>query len=250
MDRLLVLVYGLFAYILFLGTFVHAVGFLADAWGAPFTATETVKAPLWSMTVNFCLLMIFALQHSGMARRGFKQWTARFIPAAVERSTYVLAACVAMGILFWQWRPLPGVVWEVQDPFNRLTIWVLYGAGWALVATGCFMCNHFHLFGLGQVFAYYRDRTYVPPLFRMSMVYRYVRHPLMLGFIITFWAAPTMTSGRLLLAAVSTLYILVAIRLEERDLIASIGKSYARYMRQTSSLIPRPWRRVPKESVR
>lgn len=250
MDRLFILGYGIFAYVIFLATFVHAVGFLADAWGSRFTPQETVKAPLTSMAVNFALLMLFALQHSGMARRRFKDWLLRFVPEAAERSTYVLAACLTMGLLFWQWRPLPGIVWEVRDPANRMAIWVLYGAGWTLVAAGCFICNHLHLFGLGQVITYFRRRTYEPPAFRMSMVYRYVRHPLMLGFIVTFWSAPTMTSGRLLLAAVSTLYILIAIRLEERDLIATIGKSYARYMRQTSSLIPRPWRRVPREAAR
>lgn len=250
MDRFLILGYGILAYVFFLGTFVHAVGFLADAWGSPFTPRETVQAPLRSMAVDFGLLMLFALQHSGMARRGFKNWLLRFVPAAAERSTYVLAACLTMSLLFWQWRPLPGVAWEVRAPANRTTIWILYAAGWVLVAVGCFICNHLHLFGLGQVIAYFRERRYEPPAFRMSMVYRYVRHPLMLGFIVAFWSAPTMTSGRLLLAAVSTLYILIAIRLEERDLIATIGKSYARYMRQTSSLVPRPWRRVPREAAR
>lgn len=246
MARPLVLAYGIAAYLLFVGTFIHAVGFLANIWGARFTADDTVRAPLTALVVNFSLLMFFALQHSGMARRGFKNWATRYVPHAIERSTYVLAACLAMGLLFWQWRPLPGIVWDVQDPATRRWIWVLYAAGWTLVGAGCFMCNHLHLFGLGQVIAYFRGHDYVQPMFRMSMVYRYVRHPLMLGFLITFWSAPTMTSGRLLLAGVSTLYILIAIRLEERDLIVTIGKSYARYMRQTSSLIPRPWRRVPR----
>lgn len=247
MQRLPALIFGVFAYLCFVASFVYAIGFTGNLV-VPRSLDLGPPTSIWfAILVDIGLLALFALQHSGMARRGFKAWWTRVVPEPIERSVYVLAASLTVSFLFWQWRPINVVIWDVENPTLRAALYASFAAGWLLVLFGCFICNHMHLFGLGQVLAYYRRRPYVAPEFRMTLAYRYVRHPLMLGFLVAFWSTPTMTIGRLVLAGVTTLYILIAIRFEERDLLNTVGEAYARYRRQTAMLIPRPWRRVRDE---
>jgi len=188
------------------------------------------------------LMSIFAVQHSVMARRGFKRWWTQFVSPAVERSTYVLAATVALALMMWQWRPLPAVVWHVSSANAAGALHALEALGWLLVLTSTFLINHFELFGLHQVTNNLTGRTMPAPQFRMPLFYKIVRHPIYLGFIIAFWAAPTMSAGRLLFAAVTTAYIFAGILLEERDLVALFGDDYRRYRQRVGMILPLPRR--------
>jgi len=194
-----------------------------------------------ALVVNLLLMTLFAVQHSVMARKGFKQWWTQFVPKPVERATYVLLASLVLLLLFWQWRPMPAVVWQVGDPRLALVVTALGFVGWVIVFASTFLINHFELFGLHQVVNNLTGRSMPAQRFRTPVFYGFVRHPLYLGFIIAFWAAPTMTVGHLLFAAVTTAYILVAIQLEERDLIDVFGDEYRRYKRRVSMLVP--WRK-------
>ncbi len=244
MHRALVLAFGAVAYLAFLGSFVYAVGFTGDLV-VPFSVDAGRSADVGTaLLINLGLLSLFALQHSGMARSAFKRATAAFVPKPMERSVYVLAASLTLLFMFWQWRPAPLVIWDIPIDALRVGMWILFWLGWLLVLVMCFVLDHGHLFGMGHVWAYWRGREYVEPPFRLTLAYRYVRNPQMLGFLVAFWAAPTMTLGRLLLAVIATIYVCTAIRFEERDLLRKLGESYAQYRRQTSMLIPLPWRRV------
>ncbi|OBB10651.1 hypothetical protein A5662_08405 [Mycobacteriaceae bacterium 1482268.1] len=240
MTRLLTISYGAASYLLFLAAFVYAIGFVGGI-GVPRTVDHAIAAPLGqAVVVNVLLLGMFAIQHSVMARPGFKRWWTRFVPQPIERSTFVLFSSAVLILLFWQWRTMPAVIWHVGSPTGRLGLWVLFWAGWLTVLATTFMINHFDLFGLRQVYLAWRGKPYTDLHFRTSLLYRLVRHPLMLGFIIAFWAAPTMTAGHLLFAVATTAYILVAIQLEERDLGAALGAQYRDYRRDVPMLIPRP----------
>ena len=194
-----------------------------------------------ALVVNLLLMSVFAIQHSVMARKPFKRWWTRFVPASVERSTYVLFASLALVLLFWQWRPIPALVWQIADPQIAMAVTGLSLAGWVIVFTSTFLINHFELFGLHQVANNLAGRSMPVPRFRTPLYYQFVRHPIYLGFIIAFWAAPTMTAGRMLFAAVTTAYIVVGILLEERDLIEVFGDDYRRYRERVSMLVP--WRK-------
>lgn len=195
---------------------------------------------LSSIVVNGLLLAVFAVQHSVMARPGFKaRWT-RIVPVAVERSTYVLLSSCALALVFWGWRPLPGVVWEVGSDAGRALVWAISAAGWLTVLATTFLISHVDLFGLRQVYLNLRRRPYTHPKFRLVGLYRLVRHPLMLGFLIAFWATPRMTLGYLVFAIATTLYILVALQLEERDLVDAFGDSYRDYQKRVRMLLPLP----------
>ena len=241
MNRLLAITYGAVCYAVFLIVFVYAMGFVAGL--TPRSIDNAIAAPMaQAVIVDLLLLAAFALQHSVMARPAFKRWWTRIVPRTVERSTYVLFASLALALLMWQWRALPGAVWDVTWQPARLAIWMVYWLGWAIVLASTFMISHFELFGLRQVFAVWRRRPQVETGFRTTLFYRVVRHPLNFGFIVAFWAAPTMTVGHLLFAAVTTAYIFVGILLEERDLTAMFGDDYRRYRKRVSMLLP--WRKL------
>ncbi|WP_027549645.1 methanethiol S-methyltransferase [Bradyrhizobium sp. Cp5.3] len=233
--------YGIAAYLVFFVTILYAIGFVMGLVVPKSIDTGTDTSAAEAVIINLLLMALFAVQHSVMARQRFKAWWTQVIPKAVERSTYVLLASLSLLLLFWQWRPLPAIVWDVQDPDLAVTLVTVSFAGWVLVFTSTFVINHFELFGLHQVTNHLLDKEAPPPRFRTPLFYKFVRHPIYLGFIIAFWAAPTMTVGHLLFAAVTTLYILVGIALEERDLVALFGDEYRQYKQRVSMLIP--WRR-------
>jgi methanethiol S-methyltransferase len=240
LGRLLALLYGVVSYLIFFVTFLYAIGFVEDLV-VPRTIDIGPVTP-WpqALVINLVLMSVFAIQHSVMARPAFKQWWTQFVPASVERTTYVLAAR-ALALLLWQWRPMPAIVWHVADPNIALAITVLSFIGWFIVLTSTFLINHFELFGLHQVANNFAGRPMPAVRFRTPLFYHFVRHPIYLGFIIAFWAAPTMTAGHLLFATVTTAYILVGIQLEERDLIALFGDQYRAYKQRVSMLVP--WRK-------
>jgi methanethiol S-methyltransferase len=238
MNRTLALLYGLLAYVAFVLTFLYAIGF-GGGFVVPKTIdTGTVVPAAEALMVNLLLLSLFALQHSVMARAPFKKWWTQFVPKPIERSTYVLLASLALALLFWQWRPMPTVLWRLDSPEDFAVLVGISIIGWLLALTSTFLINHFELFGVQQVTNNFAGRETPPARFRTPAVYKIVRHPLYLGFVIAIWATPTMTAGHLLFAAATTGYILVGIWLEERDLVASFGSEYLNYKQRVAMLIP------------
>ena len=239
LKRILQFGYGLGAYLIFLGTFLYAIAFVG---GCPLLPTR-LDGPLTgslasAIAINCALLTVFAVQHSVMARRWFKERWTRIIPASVERSTYVLAASLALLLLFWQWRPIGIEIWTVENPAGRIALWALFATGWATVLVVTFLINHFDLFGLRQVTLALLGRPYTPVTFRTPLPYRFVRHPLYFGFLLAFWSTPHMTLAHLLFAVATTAYIVLAIQFEERDLVAEHGKTYEQYRREVPMLVP------------
>lgn len=240
--RAAAVVYGVVAYLAFLFSFLYAVGFIADVI-VPKTINSGPTAPVaTAVLIDLVLLGIFAVQHSGMARPAFKRVWTRWVPEPVERSTYVLASSAALALICWGWSPLPGVVWSVGAPWAVAAVWIVFTAGWLIVLTSTWLISHWDLFGLRQVWSYRRSGETPPPEFRTPLFYRVVRHPLYLGFLVAFWAAPTMTWGRLLFAGATTTYVLVAIQLEEHDLVGVFGEQYREYRRRVAMLLPLPRR--------
>lgn len=238
MRKLFAFSYGLVAYLIFFITILYAIGFVSGLL-VPKTIDSGAVVPLAeAVVVNLLLMSLFAVQHSVMARPRFKAWWARFVPVAIERSTFVLFASLALLLLFWQWRPIPGVLWQVGNPQAAATLLGVGLFGWALVFLSTFMINHFELFGLHQVFNHIAGRPMPGVRFKTPMLYKLVRHPIYLGFIIAFWATPVMTTGHLLFAAVTTAYIFVGIALEERDLTTVFGDEYRRYRQRVSMIVP------------
>ncbi len=240
MGGMAMLAYGIVCYFVFFLTFLYAIGFVGD-FVVPTSLDRGMASPAAvAWIIDIALLALFAIQHSGMARRGFKRWLTGWLPAPAERSTYVLLSSLILALMFWQWRPLQGTVWNVQTPWAYWLLYAVFAFGWLLVLTGTFMINHFDLFGLRQVWLRARGRDYAPLEFKEHFYYRIIRHPLMLGFIIAFWAIPLMSVGHLLFAVATTGYILLALQLEERDLIAAHGEDYRRYRREVPMLCPWP----------
>ncbi len=241
MKRSLFFLYGLTCYGIFFLTFLYAIAFVGD-FGVPLTVDRGHASGLAeALVIDIALLGLFAVQHSGMARRGFKHWLTRWLPQPLERSSYVLLSSLVLILLFWQWQPLPGTVWHVHRAWGVWLLYAVFAVGWLIVLTGTFAISHFDLFGLRQVWLAARKRPYTPPDFTENLYYRLVRHPLMLGFIIAFWATPYMSAGHLLFAAATTGYILIAVKfLEERDLVAAHGDSYRDYQKRVPMLCPWP----------
>jgi protein-S-isoprenylcysteine O-methyltransferase Ste14 len=240
-GRIIAFLYGIVAYSIFFVTFLYAIGFVEDLV-VPKTIDSGSAGPVaQALIVNLVLMSVFAIQHSVMARPQFKRWWTKFIPRSVERATYVLLASLALALLLWQWLPMPEMVWQITDARIAMTMTCVSFAGWLIVLTSTFLINHFELFGLHQVANNLVGREMPAPRFRTPLFYHFVRHPIYLGFIIAFWAAPTMTVGHLLFAAVTTAYIFVGIWLEERDLIGVFGDEYRRYRERVSMLLP--WRK-------
>jgi methanethiol S-methyltransferase len=238
-PALIILAYAAAVYLFFLAVLGYAVGFFAG-FGVPKGIDQGPRAAVpVAVAVDLLLLLLFAVQHTVMARPWFKRRWTRIVPAPAERASYVLAACLVMALLFWLWRPVGGTVWSMSGPAAGV-LWAVYAAGWAVAVSSTFLVSHFDLFGVRQAWLHARRVAYSPPPFTERGLYRRIRHPLMTGFVVVFWAAPVMTAGHLLFAAAATGYILVGIRFEERDLTQSLGGAYAAYRARVPALIPRP----------
>jgi protein-S-isoprenylcysteine O-methyltransferase Ste14 len=237
-TRLLTLCYGGLAYLIFFGTFLYAVGFVSRLVVPKTIDSSTAASPMTALLVNLVLMSIFAVQHSGMARQGFKKLFVRFASPAIERSTYVLLASLSLILLFWQWQPMPTMVWNIQNPVLAGVATAGGFMGWLIVLYSTFLISHFELFGLTQVVSHFAGRVVEPMKFKTPGLYRLIRHPIYLGFIIAFWSTPVMTLGHLLFAAVTTAYIFVGIYLEERDLVSMFGHEYRRYRQKVAMLVP------------
>jgi len=247
--RTTILAYGTLVYVFFLGTFLYMFGFVENLVVPKSIDSGAASAWPVAVVVNAAILGLFAVQHAVMARPRFKRWWTRYVPAPAERSTFVLFTCLILTLLVWQWRPITAVVWSFENPVLHALLTTLSLAGWALVLYSSFLIDHFDLFGMRQVWLYFRGRAYTDHPFVEKSAYRFVRHPLMLGFLVAFWSTPHMTAGHLLFAVLTTGYILVGTWMEERDLARKLGEAYLAYRKRTPSLIPRPWRRRERSAA-
>ncbi len=249
MKRVFYLLYGTLAYLAFMGTIFYAIGFVGNI-----LVTKTIdgvpKISLWkAILVNGSLLLIFGLQHSIMTRPAFKKWCTRIIPASLERSTYVLMASLCLMFMMWQWQPMGGIIWKVENEVAQSLMMILYLSGWMIVFVSTFLINHFDLFGIRQVWLHFKGREYESLPFRLPLFYRIVRHPLYFGFLVAFWSASTMTMAHLLFALLCTVYILIAIQFEERDLVKHFGERYLDYKKWVPMLIPSGRKKIKKVST-
>lgn len=243
MKRFSILLYGVVSYAIFFAVFLYALGFVGN-FLVPNAIDSAPRVPLvQALLINLGLLGLFAVQHSLMARPFFKRWITRYIPKAAERSTYVMASNIAMIVLFLFWEPMGMVIWSVTNPIGQIALWSLFGLGWLIVLVSTFLINHFDLFGLRQVWLYFRKREYTPLPFKIVGFYSWIRHPLYLGWLIAFWATPTMTVAHLVFAIATTAYIFIAIAMEEKDL-SDMHAEYKAYKKQVPMIVPMPGRRV------
>ncbi len=238
MGKLLAFIYGILTYLVFLVAVLYAIGFMGNMVVPKSIDSGAMSGFSESLIVNLVLLGLFAVQHTVMARPAFKKWWTQFVPVHMERSTYVLVSSLLLFLIFWQWRPMTGVIWSVQQPAVSALLWGLFWLGWATVLFSTYMINHFDLFGLRQVWLHLRDKEYRHVEFQTAGLYKHLRHPIMLGFIIAFWATPQMTAGHLLFAAATTAYILIGVQFEEHDLVHYLGKDYEDYRRRVPMLVP------------
>jgi protein-S-isoprenylcysteine O-methyltransferase Ste14 len=240
MGRMLIFFYGIVSYSVFFSSFLYSIGFLGNQ-----IVTKSIDSGVpasfgQAIMTNVLLLGLFGVQHSVMARGGFKRWWTRFVPEPVERSTYVFLSGLVFFLLFWQWRPMTDMVWYIETPSVRTILTAFSWFGWALVVIGSFLVNHFDLFGLRQVYLHLKGQEYTHVGFKAPALYKYVRHPIMLGYVIAFWSTPHMTVGHLIFTVTMTVYILIGVRLEERDLLSVHGAAYEKYQQQVSMLLPVP----------
>jgi protein-S-isoprenylcysteine O-methyltransferase Ste14 len=238
LKRLLNFAYAMTAYLIFLVTFLYAIAFVGGFWVPRRLDGPLEGSVLDALAIDCALLTVFAVQHSVMARRWFKERWTRIVPWAIERATYVLCASLALLLLFWQWRPLGMPIWTIENEIARFALWALFAAGWSTVLIVTFLINHFDLFGLRQAWLPLLGRPYAPVRFRTPLPYRLVRHPLYFGFLLAFWMTPTMTLAHLVFACATTAYIVLAIQFEERDLLAEHGAAYAEYRKRVPMLLP------------
>jgi protein-S-isoprenylcysteine O-methyltransferase Ste14 len=238
MGKIISFLYGVIGHVGFLLVFLYLIGFLAN-FVVPKSVDSGEPGPFGqALLINVLLLAVFGVQHSVMARQEFKQRWTKIVPKHIERSTYVVISDLLVIFLIWQWRPMTGVVWSVENPTGRLILWTLFGLGWAIIVLASFMINHFDLLGTRQVYLHLQGKEYTPLPFQATGFYKYIRHPLMLGWITAFWSTPNMTVGHLVFAIGTTVYILIAIQIEERDLVKFHGGAYQDYQRQVSMLLP------------
>jgi len=238
MGRIISFLYGVLAHLGFLVAFMYLIGFLGN-FVVPKSIDSGQAGPVGqALLINVILIAIFGIPHSVMARSGFKQWWTKVVPQHIERSTYVMISNLLVALLMWQWQPMVGVIWNVEHPVGASVLWGLFGIGWVMIVLTSFVINHFDLFGLRQVYLHLRGMEYTPLEFKAKWIYQYIRHPLMLGWIIAFWSTPQMSAGHLVFAVGTTVYILIAIQFEERDLVKYHGEDYENYRRKVSMLIP------------
>ena len=249
MVRIVFLVYGIVAYVVFFVTFLYLFGFMGNVF-VPKSIDSGPAGPAgWALIANAALVGLFVVQHTIMARSSFKSWWTRILPKPIERSTFVLATSVVLIVLFWSWRPMPALVWEIQAPTLRAMVWLLYGTGLCVVLYSSFLIDHFDLFGLRQVFLYLQQREYEHRPFMVHSLYNYVRHPLMLGFLIALWATPTMSVGHLFFSLLLTAYIFFGTKMEERELVQALGPQYEQYREETPGFFPLPKRQKGRGPV-
>lgn len=248
MARLMALSYGTVCYLIFFVTFLYLIGFVGNLFVPKSVDLGGESLGGSALLINLGLIALFGLQHSIMARQGFKRWWTQYVPRPIERSTYVLLTSVILIVMFMQWRPMTDVIWSV-DGMGGTVLWAGFGFGWLLVLASTFMVNHFELFGLSQVFQNFRQKVHVPPAFQVQWLYRIIRHPLYLGMIIGFWSIPHMTEGHLILAAGFTVYTLIGIRYEERDMAEFHGVAYEEYRAKVTMLVPGLGKVVPGQKA-
>jgi protein-S-isoprenylcysteine O-methyltransferase Ste14 len=238
MKRITFFLYGVICYVAFFATFLYGIGFIGN-FGVPKAIDSSAESlSSFALLINSALLGLFAIQHSVMARPGFKRRWTRIVPEPIERSTYVLLSSLCLILLFWLWEPIGGTIWNVESMIGQVIFYSLYALGWIVLLVATFLINHFDLFGLRQVWLYLRGKEYTKLEFKVPFLYNYVRHPLYVGWLLIFWMTPTMTIAHLVFAILTTAYILVAIQLEERDLIDIHGEDYSNYRKKVPMLIP------------